>query len=46
VDLEAHRVDLTGYCYRMLGGPFEAEDAVQEAFVRAWRGGFDPARAR
>jgi RNA polymerase sigma-70 factor, ECF subfamily len=44
VDLDSHRVALTGYCYRMLGGPFEAEDAVQETFLRAWRAGFDPAR--
>jgi RNA polymerase sigma-70 factor, ECF subfamily len=35
--LETHRKALTGYCYRMLGSSFEAEDAVQEAMLRAWR---------
>jgi RNA polymerase sigma-70 factor (ECF subfamily) len=46
-DLVAVRPGLLAFCYQMLGSPFDAEDATQEALARAWRAReqFDPAKA-
>jgi RNA polymerase sigma-70 factor (TIGR02960 family) len=47
-DLEAQRLPLTGFCYRMLGSAADTDDAVQETLVRAYRNlaSYDPARGR
>jgi len=37
-NLEVHRSAITGHCYRLLGSFFDAEDATQEAMIRAWKG--------